>query len=117
MNLPSPLIRVVLNYAVDEELIEANPAARIKLRRETPRDRYLSEAEIRSVWGGLENTATDPQIARILKLLLVTGQRRSEVVDKMAAAYILQGALDFLSQAAADSTGISDNPDTTDDSA
>jgi integrase len=73
------LIRVVLNYAIDEELIEANPAARIKLRRETPRDRYLSEAEIRGFWNGLGETGADPQIKRILKLLLVTGQRRGEV--------------------------------------
>ena len=74
------LIRVVLNYAIDEELIEANPAARIKLRREIPRDRYLSEVEIKGFWNGLDNTAMDPQIASMLKLLLVTGQRRSEVV-------------------------------------
>ncbi len=73
------LIRVVLNYAVDEELIDANPAARIKARPETPRGRYLSEAEIKNFWTGLDNAATTPQIARILKLLLVTGQRRSEV--------------------------------------
>ena len=34
----------------------------------------------------------------------VSRARRRDLVDKMAAAYILQGALDFLSQAAADST-------------
>ncbi len=73
------LMRVILNYAIDEELIDANPAARIKARPETPRSRYLSEAEIKSFWNGLDNTAIDPKMIRILKLLLVTGQRRAEV--------------------------------------
>ena len=74
------LIRVILNYAIDEELIDANPATRIKARPETPRGRYLSEAEIKNFWNALDNGALTPQIARMLKLLLVCGQRRSEVV-------------------------------------
>ena len=73
------VIRVILNYAIDEELIDANPAARIKARPETPRDRYLSEAEIKSFWLGLDAATFEPQIRRILQLLLVTGQRRAEV--------------------------------------
>ncbi len=73
------LIQAILNYAVDEELIEANPAARIKRKPETAIDRYLGEAEIRSFWNGLEKARLDPQMRRILKLLLVTGQRRTEV--------------------------------------
>ena len=73
------LVQAILNYAVDEELIEANPAARIKRKPETAVDRYLSEAEIRGFWSGLEKARLDPQMRRILKLLLVTGQRRTEV--------------------------------------
>ena len=87
------LIRVILNYAIDEELIEANPAARIKARPETPRDRYLSEAEIRSFWNGLSETGTGPQIKRILKLLLVTGQRRAEVCGMRWAEIDMQKAI------------------------
>ncbi len=73
------LINVILNYAIDEELIENNPATRIKKRTETPRDRYLSRAEIKTFWHGLDAATFDPQIVRILKLCLVTGQRRAEV--------------------------------------
>ncbi len=73
------LIQAILNYAVDEELLEANPAARIKRKPETAVDRYLSEAEIRSFWNGLEKARLDPEMRHILKLLLVTGQRRAEV--------------------------------------
>ena len=73
------LINVIMSYACDEELVQANVAARIKPRPETPRDRYLDKAEIKSFWTGLDNDPFDPQLARILKLLLVTGQRRVEV--------------------------------------
>ncbi len=37
-------------------------------------------------------------------------RRRAQVVDKMAAAYILQGALDALAQMAGDSQGGADDP-------
>ncbi len=87
------LIRVILNYAIDEELIEANPASRIKARPEIPRDRYLSEAEIRNFWNGLSETGTGPQIKRILKLLLVTGQRRAEVCGMRWAEIDMQKAI------------------------
>ncbi len=73
------LIQVILNYAIDEELIDHNPAARIGKRPETPRDRYLSAAEIKAFWHGLDAIKSDPQIAHMLKLCLVTGQRRAEV--------------------------------------
>ena len=43
-------------------------------------------------------------VTRTLLEADVSRARRRELVDKMAAAYILQGALDFLSQTAADST-------------
>ena len=73
------LINVILNYAIDEELIDNNPATRIEKRPEAPRDRYLSAAEIKTFWHGLDNIKFDPQIARILKFLLAVGQRRAEV--------------------------------------
>ena len=73
------LVHTILNYGIDEELLDANPAARIKLPAEKPRDRYLSEKEIKRFWRGLDLTGLSPQIRRILKLLLVTGQRRAEV--------------------------------------
>ena len=54
-------------------------------------------------------------VTRTLLEADVSRARRRELVDKMAAAYILQGALDFLARAAADSTDDSGNPDTTGD--
>ncbi len=86
------LIRVILNFAVDEELIDNNPAIRIERRPETPRDRYLSAAEIKVFWRGLDAAKFDPQIVRILKLCLVTGQRRAEVAHMRWSELDLAGA-------------------------
>ena len=73
------LIHTILNYSLDEELVDSNVAARIRLPSVRPRDRYLAEDEIRRFWNGLEFTRLDPQLSRILKLLLLLGQRRTEV--------------------------------------
>ncbi|MEE9479428.1 MAG: integrase arm-type DNA-binding domain-containing protein, partial [Kiloniellales bacterium] len=74
------LVRAILFFALDEELVESNVAIRIKAAPEVARDRYLSEAEIRNFWRGLDNTGIDARIARVLKLCLVLGQRRGEIV-------------------------------------
>ena len=73
------LIHTILNYSLDEELVDSNVAARIRLPASKPRDRYLSTREVATFWNGLEFARLDPHLRRILKLLLVTGQRRCEV--------------------------------------
>lgn len=65
------------NWAAREGLINANPAAFTNKRNETPRDRVLSDAEIKAIWNALP--ADD--FGGIVKLLLLTGQRRSEIAD------------------------------------
>ena len=58
-------------------LVDTNPVVgTARLAAEKPRDRILSEAEIKLVWQATENS-TD--YARIVRLLLLTGQRREEV--------------------------------------
>jgi integrase len=45
-----------------------------------PRERVLSDDEIRTLWNGLpEALARSPECQRIIKLCLVTGQRVGEV--------------------------------------
>jgi integrase len=65
------------NWAAREGLIDANPAAFTNKRNETPRDRVLSDAEIRAIWTALQ--ADD--FSDIVRLLLLSGQRRSEIAD------------------------------------
>src|SRR6266496_2183217 len=74
-------LRKILNWAIKEEIVdlESNPASGISSPggREHPRERSLSDAEIREVWKELESNTTLPK--RALHLVLLTGQRPGEV--------------------------------------
>ena len=75
-NRAQALISAVLNWALSEDMLEANPAHGIRKRgQEQQRERVMSEAELKAFWGAL----TDQPIDRALKLLLLLGQRRDEV--------------------------------------
>lgn len=53
-----------LNWAIEREWIETNPAAAIKRRKiEAPRDRALSHDELRAIWRAAEGL-TDPSCAQ-----------------------------------------------------
>jgi integrase len=89
------LINRVLNWAVDEGLIEYNPAARLrKARASSPRERVLSHDEVSRLWAALTrmDRMTGEHVSRgesgrmlsfatrsILRLMLLTGQRRGEI--------------------------------------
>ena len=91
------LLSRIFNWALDEGLIEFNPAARLrKAAPRKPRERVLSHADIKVFWNALAamETMTGAHMARAekgrmlspatrsaLRLLLLTGQRRSEVVE------------------------------------
>lgn len=68
------------DYAIELEQVEANPTYLLKATSETPRHRVLSPNEIRTFWTGLPDTDVPASLQLALKFLLVTGQRRSEVV-------------------------------------
>jgi integrase len=90
------LFNRVMNWAVDEGLIEFNPAHRLrKTGEERPRERVLSEAEILAFWRALDRMERSdganiakgekgrmlsPVTRSALRLILLTGQRRAEVV-------------------------------------
>jgi integrase len=57
-----------------------NPVTRIKKpSSSTPRDRYLSEDEVLSLWNAAKDSKISEQMNRVLLLLLATGQRVQEV--------------------------------------
>lgn len=101
------LLSRVFNWALDEGLIEFNPAARLrKAAQRKPRERVLSHTGIRIFWDALAamETKTGEHMARaekgrmlspptraILRLLLLTGQRRTEVVEAMKGEFELEG--------------------------
>jgi integrase len=68
----------VFNWAVSEDLLETNPAHGIRKRgSEAQRERVMSDDELRAFWRALTDTPED----RALKLLLLLGQRRTEVAQ------------------------------------
>ena len=76
------LLHKMFTFAVDRDIIESNPCAGVKpLSPEKPKERVLSEEEIKTLWENLDKTGLimSPEIKRALKLILVTGQRPGEV--------------------------------------
>lgn len=75
------VITRMFNFAVERELLGATPAAGIKrVHREQGRERVLSEQEIRALWQGLPKAQMTEGVRLALRLMLMTGQRRGEVV-------------------------------------
>ena len=101
------LFNRVMNWAVDDGLIEFNPAARLRKVGETkPRERVLPEGDMPRFWSALAAMETmtgehmakgeqgrmlSPTTRSILRLLLLTGQRRGEVAGAMKSELELDG--------------------------
>jgi integrase len=72
------LVSKIFTWALDEEIIQASPAVRLKRPgEEQERERSLTDDEIKILWGVF--TAMGYPFGHGLKFLLVTGQRRGEV--------------------------------------
>ena len=72
------LVRKVFNWALERDLVDANPCALVKApAKETPRDRVLTFDEIRAVWQACETVRS--RAGAILQLELLTAQRGVEV--------------------------------------
>jgi integrase len=67
------------SFAVERGLADASPFAGIKPPggEETPRDRVLADTELRALWEAADAMA--PPYSAFVQLLVLTGQRRSEV--------------------------------------
>jgi integrase len=67
-----------LNWAVEREYLDANPAAAVKRRKiEASRDRVLSEEELRKIWRAADKLSNPSR--SLVKAWILTGQRRDEV--------------------------------------
>lgn len=72
------LLRQLFQWAVERDIIDTTPVVgRNAIVREVPRDRYLSEDEIRAVWNVCDDLSYP--FGPLIRLLIVTGQRRGEV--------------------------------------
>jgi integrase len=71
-------IRKLFNWAVERGIISVSPAAGVKPPKKEPsRDHYLTDDEVRWLW--LACGKADYPFGALAKLLLLTGQRRTEV--------------------------------------
>lgn len=101
------LISRVFNWAVDDGVLEVNPAARMRKVGETrPRERILEDADIPKLWNTLagmegltqkgmprndKDRMLSPATRSIIRLLLLTGQRRTEVTETKKSELQLDG--------------------------
>lgn len=74
------IARKMFNFAVERDILPHTPFTGVKaLAPTTRRERTLTESEIKTLWGSIDNTAMSDEIRRALKLVLVTAQRPGEV--------------------------------------
>lgn len=70
------LFQIFLNWCVNNGYLEYNPIAGLKNQGHTcARDRVLEDHELKLIWGALP----DDRYGTYVKLLILTGQRRSEI--------------------------------------
>lgn len=92
------VIRQIFNYALDEELVEHSPTARVRAPARNPeRERVLSDEEIRAIWEATETIGYP--IGPFVRVLFLTAQRLREVsrmewedISIESAAWTLPGA-------------------------
>lgn len=68
----------IFSWAIDRGYLDNNPTVNVRARAQNkPRDRVLTESELVEVW----NACHDDDHGRIVRLLILTGQRRAEMGD------------------------------------
>jgi integrase len=77
------VIRKMFNFAVSRDIVPVSPCLAVRAPApEQRRDRVLTTDEIRALWHGLEGAKMMAEGTKLaLKLQLVTGQRKSEIVS------------------------------------
>ena len=73
-------LKHLMSWCVDRGLIDASPIAGLKpLTKEKPRERVLSDKELRALWAACD--AEGYPFGDCMKLLILSGQRRAEVAE------------------------------------
>jgi integrase len=74
------LISKIFSFALDAELVTANPCARLKKRsKETTATRVLSDDEVQLFWRRVGDPPNSKRIGQALRLVLLTGVRVTEL--------------------------------------
>src|SRR5207248_1216995 len=76
------LVAALFNYAADQFIVEASPVRPVRRpATEKPRDRALTETELRGFFVALEQSTMPARIRVALTLILATGARPGEVCN------------------------------------
>jgi integrase len=82
------LISKIFSFAIDADLLEANPAARLRKRGvEKVGRRVLDDIEIRTFWRGIVLPPVSRQVGLALRLALSTAARASEIAGARKAEF------------------------------
>jgi integrase len=74
------LLRAIYRWGLAEDLVTSDPTLGVRPRTiERPRDRVLTDEEVRAFWCSLEVAPMGASVRTILKLALLTGQRIGEI--------------------------------------
>jgi integrase len=86
-------VGAVLRWASEEDLVEVNFAPAIRRTPEQKRQRVLSRPEIKAIWHACDKLGSSTvarNYGRLVRFLLLTGQRRSEVAS-LRYGHLLDG--------------------------
>jgi integrase len=85
-------VRKMFNWCLERDILEKTPFAGVKPPTdEQPRDRVLKDSEIRAAW--LAADQLGGPFGALVKILILTGQRRDEVARMQWAELNLEAAL------------------------
>ncbi len=85
-------LRRALAWGVEQDSLATNPASGIKTNViETPKDRALTDSEIKALWAGLDDAPMSERSKLALKIILATGQRPGEVCGMLKSELNLKG--------------------------
>jgi len=89
-NRVQSLISKIFSFALDAELVTANPSARLKKRsKEVRATRVLSDGEIRLFWRRVGDSPNSERIGQALRLVLLTGVRVTEMAGAESRSLIV----------------------------
>lgn len=75
------MVRRMFNFAIERDLLEVNSCTHIKpIAKENRRDRVLTQKELQLFWHGLNKANMSEELKILLKLMLLTAQRKGELI-------------------------------------
>jgi integrase len=66
-------------WCISRDIVAINPMQGVKKTAETSRERTLSDGELKQIWQGCENPKVNPAYGAFVRLLILSGCRRSEI--------------------------------------